>query len=159
VGMKFKIRKAKVFDLEKIKKVYFYAGIDEIRTQYPRMGLGDLTKTVKEYSKEIFRDFDRKLKSNNSYWIIAESDEKIVGFANAQIFKKKYGWLDRNYVLQDYRGNGIGKKFVQERMKWFRKNKVKEVKAKIFINNKASLNNIKKFGFKPSEFILEKELK
>jgi len=156
--MKLKIRKAKSSDFKKIKEIYFYAGIDEIKTQYPKKPKKKIIENVKEYSKEIFKEFDKKINSKKNYWIIAEIEKELVGFANVQTFKK-YGWLDRNYIKKEFRGKGIGKRLTEERMKWLRKNKIKEIYAKVFIENKPSLNNLKNFGFEPIEYIMEKKLK
>lgn len=157
--MEYKIRKAKKEDLKFLKKVYSKAGRDEIKTQYPGEKKEELQRKVSIWSKEIFKDFKKEVNSRKVLWLVAEVEEKIVGFANARIFSKKYSLLDRNYVEREYRGKGLGKEFIRQRIDWLKSKGIELVMVKTFLKNSISKNNLKKFGFNQIEVIMEKKLK
>jgi len=157
--MTIEIRKVRREDLGRIKEIYFKAGADEIKTQYPRESQEEITKKLNLWSKEIFENFEAEIESEDFYWIVAEINKKIIGFAISKKNNNSYGWLERNYIEKEYRGKGIGKEFVNKRMEWLKRNKVKNIYTKIFLNNKISKNNLKNFGFKPIEIIMEAKLK
>ena len=69
------------------------------------------------------------------------------------------GWIDKLYLLKEYRRKSIGKRLTQELIRWLKKKNVKEIQTKILIKNKASLVNFEKQGFEKFVYILRRKLK
>ena len=83
----------------------------------------------------------------------------MVGFANADINKNKEGRFTMLYIKREFRRKGIGKKLTKERLNWLKKMKARSIEAGRYVKNKASISNLKKFGFKPLSIKMIKELK
>lgn len=153
-----KIRKAKKEDLKYIKEIFSTGIVEESKIQYPKMPRKEIMESLDEINK-IFKNFKKELNSKNYLWIIAEEKNKVIGFSSASIKDKKFGKLNMNYVTKEYRRKGIGKNFVEKRIKWLKKRGIKKIYANAFIKNKASNKNLNKFGFQPVSFNLEKIIK
>ncbi len=150
------IKKAKKEDLNQIMKIYSESVVDEFKTQYPKKTKKEIFKYVGGI-KKIFKNFNKEIKSKKDYWIIAEFKNKIIGFAFADIFNRD-GWLRMNYLNKDFRKKGIGKKLTERRIDWFKKQKIKNIYAQVFVKNDSSIKNLKKFKFIPSSIIYERSL-
>ena len=159
ITKKMNIQKAKEKDLKKIKEIFLAGAIDETRLQYPKKSLKKIEKDLKEEMKNIFKEYKKEIKSPKSYWIIVKEKEKIIAFANAVIKRKNEGWLEFNYVDKAYRRKGIGKKLTIKRIDWLKNKEIKSFYSKTFIKNNKSLDNLKKFGFKPVMLKVEKIIK
>ncbi|MEK6875687.1 MAG: GNAT family N-acetyltransferase [Nanoarchaeota archaeon] len=152
--MKIKIRTASTKDIPDIDQVYVEGVIDEIKTQFPKRSKESIIKEMNKARKERIFGFKKDIKSKDNYWVVAEINNKIIGFANAEI-KKNEGMLRMLYIDKIFRKKGIGKKLTKIRIKWLRRKKVKSISAGILIKNKASINNLKNFGFKPISIKME----
>ena len=142
------IRKAKKDDLKEIDKIYLEGVIDEIRLQFPKRSRLSIIKEMNKAKRERLAGWKKELKSNKSFWIVAEEKGNIVGFANAEIRNKNPSWLTMLYVNKEFRRKGIGKILTKKRIDWLKKKGAKEIGAGMLINNKNSINNLEKFGFK-----------
>ena len=154
-----KIRKAKKSDLKEIDKVYFEASFDEVRTQFPKRSKSNIIKELNKWRKDRIKEFKKEINSKNNYWLVAEVNGKVAGFANAEIGKNKEGRLTMLYIKKEFRGKGIGKRLIKERLKWIKSKKVKSIEAGSYIKNKSSISNLKKFGFVPVSIKMVKKLK
>ena len=147
--MKINFRKAKKEDFERIDQIYSNGVIDEIQLQYPERSRLSIIRDVNKERKKRLIDWKKELNSQKSYWIVAEKNNKIIGFGNAEIKNKNEGWLTMLYIDRGFRGKGIGKSLTKERINWLKKKKINEIWAGMVIKNKKSINNLKKFGFIP----------
>jgi len=84
------------------------------------------------------------------------NNEKYVGFLSLSIrtdyvegtFSNPVGYVERIYVLPQYRKKGISKEFINFAKEWALKNKCSELASDCDINNLDSLEFHKKLGFK-----------
>ena len=117
------IRKAKESDLKEMDIIYLEGVIDEIKLQFPKRTKLSIIKEMNKAKIERLNGWKKELKSNKNLWIVAYIDDKIVGFANAEI-KKDVGNLTMLYIEKHHRKKGVGKKLTNERIKWLRKKEV-----------------------------------
>jgi len=111
--------------------------------------------TKKKNSSNIFKKFVVKnIKSRNGLVLIAEDDEKPIGYSlsyikdNIPIFAiEKIGYLSDLYVDKKYRGKKISSKFKDEVFKWLKKKGIKHVSICAYVNNPLALKIYKKWGF------------
>lgn len=104
--------------------------------------------------KEILaKDFDSPQKINkwktsvqsDTYRIwIAKDGEKIVGFAGGRKGDNENDF-SVVYILPEYQRMGIGKRFAQEILKWF--GKEKDIVVEVAAKNSQAINFYQKIGF------------
>ncbi|MEK6855187.1 MAG: GNAT family N-acetyltransferase [Nanoarchaeota archaeon] len=154
------IRKANVEDLDEIDKIYLEGVTDEIKIQFPSRSKSDIIKEMNQARKKRLSGFNKEMKSGKkNLWLVAEINNKIIGFANAEIKDKKEGALTMLYITKPYRKQGIGKRLTSERITWLKKKKVKEISAGILINNINSIKNLENFGFEKTSLKMVKKIK
>ena len=154
-----KIRKAKRGDLNEIDKIYLEGVIDEIKLQFPERTRLSIIKKMNKAKRKRLTGWKKELNSPKNYWIVAEIDKKIIGFANVEIGKDKEGRLTFLYIRKNFRKKGIGRKLTEERIKWLKSKNIKRVESSAYLKNKPSINNLKKIGFTPISIRFGKKLK
>ncbi|MBW2991037.1 GNAT family N-acetyltransferase [Candidatus Woesearchaeota archaeon] len=150
--MPFLIRKATIKDFEKLKeiKIEFYLWEckkdNKLTTDYVKKGLGSRLA--------------KNLKQKNTAFFIAVQKGEIIGYAGGEIKNnpsyakyKKSGHIFNLYVKPKYQGKGIGKKLINETMKWFKKNKISDLRIMVYKNNKRAHKIYNKLGFK--DYVIE----
>ncbi len=153
------IRKARVYDLKEIDKIYLEGVIDELQLQFPDKSKFQIIKEMNKACKDRLKGFEKEIiSSTKNLWLVAEIEGNIVGFANAEIKNKKEGALTMLYIKRPLRRQGIGKELTVKRIDWLKKKDVKEISAGVLIKNKASLNNLRKLGFKETSIKLVKKV-
>ncbi len=132
-------------------------------------GIGDVfyktwlaTYPNEEYGVTVddieFRFRDRKEKdgsrlatiSDNMQFLIAKDGDQIVGVCRI-MKKEKQNELIAIYVLPEYQGQGIGKMFWNESLKFF--DPKQETVVKVVVYNKKAIEFYKKLGFKETDDI------
>jgi|GEM_PF-1411549 N-acetylglutamate synthase-like GNAT family acetyltransferase len=147
VAISFRVRKAEISDIESIWDVFLEGKIDEQQLQFPgKSRIGMISQSIKTKTKTI-KEWEEDLVSQKSYWIVAEKEGKIVGFASATVNRDGEGSLTNLYVVRQFRRMGIGRYLIQMRLHWLKENGVKVVYTHAFYKNKPSLENLKSLGF------------
>jgi ribosomal-protein-alanine acetyltransferase len=101
------------------------------------------------WSLELFqKDFN----SPNRYYLVAEDNGSIIGYAATSI-DDGIADLTMNTVIPEYRNKGIGRKFLELRLKWIESKGVNEVFLHTRTNNEAIKNLVFQYGFKEVEII------
>jgi GNAT superfamily N-acetyltransferase len=124
----------------------------------------DPTYTLSADCVPAYRTFFRRcLKSRKSLLLIAEQDEKIVGYCLGQllirpaIFRvRKLGFLSDMFLLPAYRHRGIAGKFLDELYRWFSKHKVNRVELMVHVRNRTGMAAWHKHGFR--DFAVRRQL-
>jgi ribosomal protein S18 acetylase RimI-like enzyme len=82
--------------------------------------------------------FDSMVRSEDAVVIVAEANGIIVGYLAAKIEERppvfeedKRGYLDSAYVLDNYRGQGIGRKLTEKALEWFKNKGIKHVELSV----------------------------
>ncbi|MBP1080596.1 ribosomal protein S18 acetylase RimI-like enzyme [Bacillus capparidis] len=97
--------------------------------------------------------------SINNLFLVAEVDERIVGFSRCEgnrlkrtSHKVEFGIC----VLKEFRGYGIGKNLLKESVHWADSNGIKKITLNVIETNNKAIMLYKKYGFEV-EGILKKD--
>lgn len=116
-----------------------------------------LDKYYKPFSK--YKDLDKvvikSLKDKNTIVFVAKSDKQVIGYSEGTIEKApnyasiscKIGYIDTIIIDDKYRGKGIGKKILNELMKWFEGKKIKNIELEVNAYNKLGVDFWKNNNF------------
>jgi len=109
--------------------------------------------------------FKQRINSNNSLVLIASINKTIVGYLIANIRKvppyrniNNIAEIENMFVEKRYRGNGIGRKMVEEFFAWAKSKGVKFTTVTAFAKNKLALKFYQKLGFIKREITMEKNI-
>lgn len=104
----------------------------------------------------LINDFDKAL-SDESFFMVAESDGMVVGYTFAEIVDsetyndyyeiKSVGYIDSVYVTDKFRGGGVGTELINRAHEWFRSKNVFISTLGVRQENKKSLALFEKMGF------------
>jgi ribosomal protein S18 acetylase RimI-like enzyme len=139
-----KIRKASLFDLEKL--LAFEQ--DLIKTERP------FDPTLKPDPVNYY-DLKAMLTSRHIEMAVAEVDNKVIASGYARIDKSKpylnhsyHAYLGFMYVLPEYRGQGINKKIMDVLKDWAIAQNISEFRLEVYNDNVSAIKAYEKFGFK-----------
>ncbi len=124
--------------------------------------LADYHRDIDSYYKpgsETARGFRRHLLKNirrrNARIVLAETDDKAVGYFIGSIEKpkpyaspKRIGRISGAFIQEGYRNSGIGRKMFEELMEWFREKGIKHIELYVDSRNNSGLKTWKRFGFR-----------
>ena len=91
---------------------------------------------------------------NKQFIYVAEDNQKIVGFITGEILSKKewytvqLGTINNLFVLEEYRGKGIGKKLMETMMDAFKEKGINNFELYALNNNEDALKFYEKLGFR-----------
>lgn len=155
-NMKVTIRKAKLSDLEDVRKLnqkLFYHDFEFDKT---------LNLSWPKKNKKYFKE---RILSKNSITLIAENNNLIVGYligtiVNSQDYRKaiKIAELENTLILPDYRGKKIGTRLIKEFFKWAKSKKIKRAKLIASAKNKRAISVYKKNSFFEYDLVMEANL-
>lgn len=142
------------------------AGLLELEKQFQKDRGNFLPKNFKVFDVQRPKsDFNDKIKDKNSQILIAEDDQKIIGFMINKIEqfkseKQKFlqGKMADIYIRKEYRGKGIASKFYNQSLKWFKKRGCKYIQLSVYDNNPAKKIYVD-WGFKPFTIVMKKRIK
>jgi len=121
---------------------------------------------VTKHAENKFLQFVRKkIKDGNSRLLVAIIDGKIVGYIlgwvkeRPPVFKlKKVGYISDCFVMEKFRGEGIGEKLTQRMLAWFKIKKLNYAELVVTSRNKLGLTVWKNLGFKEYRKIMRKKV-
>ena len=113
--------------------------------------------------EKYYKNYQKKIKNRNCVFFIAEEKGKTVGYIFGKIEEpehyyiyKKRGFIVDAFVLEKYRGKGIGEKLARRLMAWFRSRGIKWYRVSAYVKNKPGVKFWKKMGFKDYVIWLDK---
>ena len=143
------IRKANIQDAAWIEELYTELEQDAVFYQPEHFVLSPIGSRSQQ--------LETILNSDSQIMLVAEDDEKVIGFAHVVLSKAKaFSCLkpQSNIYLQDlvvssnYRSRGIGTKLLEAAKAYGRENKVDFFRTQVFPMNKAGLRFYERNGFK-----------
>jgi len=158
--MDVEIRKATPHDLKKIQafsKMLFEKESNEFDTTLN----GDWS-----YGKEGEEYFLKRMNESKKGFVqVAEVEGEVVGYFCGGIVEPEYfrnvlifAEGESALVLPEYRGKGIGTKFIHNFFEWCRERGVKRIRFVAAHLNEKAMKLYRKLGFEDYVVILEKEL-
>ena len=115
--MKYLIRKRTKEDCKAIAHIVTIGWNETYKGIVPDWFLKELINNEELRAKKIYDEFD----INNNNQLVLEVDDEVVGFANFGVSNdeefKNCGEILALYIIGKYKGNGFGKKLVEESAK------------------------------------------
>ncbi len=159
--MEYKIKKASIDDLLKIQ---------ELNRQLCRLEFENFDNTIDpEYPFSVRGEkyfTDRISDQENGLSLVATNiEDKIIGYFIGGINEvedyrtpAKIAEGETMYVVEEFRGKGIGTKFMEMFEDWAKLRDVKHLRLVASSLNEKALNVYKKEGYKVMDVVLEKEI-
>ena len=150
------IRKANTNDAAQIEELYTELEQDAVFYQPEHFVLSPIGSRSQQ--------LETILNSDSQIMLVAEDDEKVIGFAHVVLSRAKaFSCLkpQSNIYLQDlvvtssYRSKGIGTKLLEAAKAYGRENKVDFFRTQVFPMNKAGLRFYERNGFKQTMITIE----
>ncbi|MCX5800045.1 MAG: GNAT family N-acetyltransferase [Candidatus Eisenbacteria bacterium] len=141
------IRKARSADIEQVTELSltmqgYHAAFD---------GVFALTENAREGLASFL---GKCVRSRKRLLIVAEEDNRIVGYALATlasrppIFRQReYGFIEDVFVAEKYRNRGITKRMLDATYSWFRKHGIKEAVLTVHAKNRLGIMVWEREGF------------
>ena len=112
-------------------------------------------KTGLEAKTSFGETLKDELENPNTMWLVAQMDEKIIGYFSAEIISTKpyisvpkIGHLSSGFVLEEYRGKGIAKEAVEKFFEWFKQEGVTVAELTVDSRNTDSVKAWESLGFR-----------
>ena len=151
------IREAKINDLDSIlalnKALFDYE--EEFNSEY------NLNWTYSEKGREYFK---KRLESDSSIVLVAELENKIVGYILVFIdshsirSNNPIAEVENMFIDKDYRKHGLGSGFLQETKRIAKERGVKRLEVEVEAQNLAAIGFYKKNGFEDFEATLQMKI-
>jgi ribosomal protein S18 acetylase RimI-like enzyme len=149
-----KIRKAKLSDLKIVRDL----NAELFKFDGPRDKFINHQWPYKEGEKY----FKKMIKGDKTVCLVAKINKEIVGYLAGAVTKKlsyrivkKRIELENIFVVEKYRGKGVGSKLVEEFFKWGREQKATRILVVAYATNYKAIEFYKKNKFSPFSFSLE----
>src|SRR5271170_1222318 len=126
----FRIREAKIQDKKAVARLWHKYDLYEHSL--------DKRITV-DSEKSYIKLFQEILENKSNNVVIAEYDSKIVGIIDYIAYKKgklRIGSLGNAFVLDEYRGKGIGSKLADYAVNKLKRYRCKFIRSGVRVNNK-----------------------
>jgi ribosomal protein S18 acetylase RimI-like enzyme len=142
------IEKPKVKDIKDIQDVFYKTWL----ATYPNKPFGVTVMDIEEKYKDRFskKAIEKRKKdivdvSENKLFLVAKDNNKVIGVCKLKK-EKIYNELCAIYILPKYQRKGIGKRFWNKTLEFFKDEK--DIVVKVAIYNNKAINFYKKIGFK-----------
>ena len=149
--MNLKIRKATLNDFDKGLLKVFIEGY-----RYHQNGRPDIFANLsdEELKNDLIQNFNRLTT------LVILDDEKIVGYLSYIIKKRHTGKLDVDQlvILEERRGQGLGKKLMEEAKKIAKENECDRIELNCWLFNENALNMYEHIGYNRQRIIYEMKL-
>lgn len=135
----------------------------------------ELTKFNKRQHDKYYNDFNEVLdvrrircenkfeeidKKSNMLILMAYSGKKAVGYTKSYIIDQKLrvGYCNELYIKKEARGLGIGKKLLDESLKWMKQKKAVRAMMSVYLWNDGAKGFYEKEGFEAYAVSYEKKI-
>ncbi|KAA5532515.1 GNAT family N-acetyltransferase [Taibaiella lutea] len=121
--------------------------------------LSDVYRLICELENDIFEHdifsgiYEENLKSKYCFYIVAETENKVVGFISLQIQQLLHhcgtvGEVQEFYIDKDYRGKGIGRQLMDEVKQYAAEHQLKGLEVTSNKRRTENVNVYESLGFK-----------
>ena len=106
------------------------------------------------------------ISSNDSYLLVVEVENEIVGTGYAQIRDskaslehKQHSYLGFIYVATNLRRQGLSSKIIEELIAWSKSKGIYDFYLDVYVQNSSAVKAYEKVGFKPSLLTMKLNIK
>jgi ribosomal protein S18 acetylase RimI-like enzyme len=130
----------------------------------------NLRKNSKEYVEQEMNELEEKIKENHAFVIIAKDNKTSIGFGVCYIQKQKkedlfkmknvkIGKISKLFVKEKWRGQGIGKRLIEEMEKYLINKRCNYIMINVFAPNENAYSIYKRHGYQEMFIDLIKKIK
>lgn len=106
--------------------------------------------------------FENIITSEDSILLVAEDNKSVVGYIVGKVGVRppvyevdKRGLLSEMYVLEKYRGRGVGRELTERMISWFKERSIKYVELSVDRRNDLGYNVWKSLGFETWQLVMK----
>lgn len=158
--MEFKIKSAVIENLKRVQ---------ELNLMLFEKEYAEFDNTINRkwtFSEDGTKYFKSRITEDDSCLFVAYIDDEIVGYLAGGLLDRRKGYrlqlnsaeLENMFVLDKYRGIGIGSKLYQAFFDWSKSKGVKRLRVIASAQNAAGIGFYRKNGFIDYDLILENDL-
>ncbi len=114
------------------------------------------------FSEEGTKYFSDSINSEKSCAFVAKSEERVIGYLVGSVRKadsyrtiKDQAELDNMFVIEEFRGQKVGKKLVDKFFEWVKDKGVKNITVTASAKNEKAIDFYRKCGFEDYDHTLE----
>lgn len=151
-----KIRRASIKDVEAVRKL----NQDLFEHNYQFNNTLNLKWPSK--NKKYFVD---RIKGKKSLCLVAENEDKIIGYLIGSIEKaedwrkiKNIAEAENMLIIEEFRGRGIGTNLLKEFLKWAKSKGAERAFVVASASNEKAIRTYSKIGFVPYNNVMEMDL-
>jgi len=153
-----KIREAKKADVKQIE------GLSD-KLMGCHLQFDEYYKLRGDSDMEYVGYFEALVSSKDSAVFVAEDNGTIVGYLAGKIEKRppvfevgERGWIDSAYVLEEHRGQGIGRELAEKMLRWFEERGIRYVELSVDSRNELGCSVWRSLGFETWQFVMKKRI-
>ena len=125
--------------------------------EYYRLGSSSDDKYI-EYFTEL-------VTSDDSLILVAEDNGVVIGYLAGKIEDRPpvfeidtRGWIDSAYVLEEHRGQGVGKEMTEKMLGWFKEKGIRYVELSVDSRNILAPSIWKSLGFETWQLTMKRKV-
>ncbi|MEM5766095.1 MAG: GNAT family N-acetyltransferase [Candidatus Aenigmatarchaeota archaeon] len=106
-----------------------------------------------EKIRQSLEKFFEKNRRNRKF-LVAVKKGKLIAMmlglirkSPSYLYGKRFGEIDVAFIEEKFRRKGIGRKFFEELLKWFKKRKIKLIEVLVDSKNEIGISAYKNYGF------------
>ena len=157
--MEIEIRRATTGDIKSVQRLSLLL-FEKQRGEF------DTTLNLEwPFSEEGEIYFRKSITEDDQCVFVACVDDNIIGFLNGCIDEKdsnrsapRFSEMDYLFVLDEYRGNGIGTKLYRAFLNWCQSKNIKRLRVTASAGNSGAINFYRKNGFTDYDLVLEQNI-
>ncbi len=139
-----------------------YSSLDQIRDLWRQLNDHHIkceTVFETEYANLTFAQRKQELLNKSeggiTLLVLAESDNRYVGYCAASINRAGVGEIDSLFLESAYRGQNIGERMMDAGLKWLKDHNAKKIKVVVYAGNEKVIDFYRRYGFEPRKIVLE----
>lgn len=112
----------------------------------------------------VKRLYENIIPNNSNFVLVAESNNKIIGYLfgyiidNGDAYLEKTSKLEAVYVIDEFRKKGVATSLIKEFKLWSLKNNVKYIEVQVLNDNTNAINLYNENGFKKFKSTLRTQI-
>ncbi len=152
--MELNLRKARIEDAEKLEE------LQQTLVKFERK----FDSGIPAKGNVYYYDIKKLIRDKKTHFIVAETDNEIIGCGFGQIRKnldwvkdKKMGYIGLMVIKEKFRRSGTGRFIIENLTAWFRRKKISHIILETYCKNIYAVSAYRKYGFQ--DFILQMKYK
>ncbi|ULO08536.1 GNAT family N-acetyltransferase [Paenibacillus sp. 19GGS1-52] len=111
------------------------------------------SNTFEKRSKDLR---EKSIQGQVKIILAQESETKsLIGYCISSIDKEGQGEIDSIYILDEFRGKGVGNILMERTLNWIKNQGIKNICISVLLGNEQAIKFYEKYGFYPRTYLLK----